>query len=148
MNLSLRRWKPGQLLLGWAAYWVGLAAVTLSPAIAATWRATHLPEGHGSVSASFDNTILSYSVIEDGVKTWVGTTPLSTAVLWVVGPPLLLWLLWLVVRKRPNASDASTIESASRVGALPEGSGPAAEWRTRRDERVHAEPERIHTPNP
>ena len=42
MELSLRRWKPGQLLLGWAAYWAGLVGVTLSPAIAATWRATHL----------------------------------------------------------------------------------------------------------
>ena len=148
MNLSLRQWKPGQLLLGWTAYWVGLAGVTLSPAIAATWRATHLPDGHGSVSASFDNTMLTYSVIEDGVKTWVGTTPLSTAMLWVVGPPLLLWLVWLFVRKRPDASPASEVGAASGVGALPEGSTPAAEWRTRSKTRVHAEPERVHTPNP
>ena len=147
MNLSLRRWKPGQLLLGWATYWVGLVGVTLSPAIAATWRATHLPEGHGSVSASFDNSMLSYSVIEDGVKTWVGTTPLSTALLWVIGPPVLLWLVWLFVRERPRAARASAIEGMSGARALPEGFDPAAEWRTRPDERLNAEPERIHTPN-
>ena len=148
MKLSLRRWKPGQLLLGWAAYWAGLVGVTLSPAIAATWRATHLPDGHGSVSASFDNTLLSYTVIEDGVKTWVGTTPLSAALLWVVGPPLLLWLVWLLVRDRPDASQRSGVEGAPAARALPEGSGPAEEWRVRRDDRVHAEPERVHTPNP
>ena len=148
MKLSLRRWKPGQLLLGWATYWAGLVGVTLSPAIAATGRATHLPDGHGSVSASFNNTVLSYSVIEDGVKTWVGTTPLSTALLWVVGPPLLLWIVWLFVRERPDASPTPAIEGPSGAGALPEGSGPAAEWRTRRDDRVPAEPERVRTPNP
>jgi len=148
MELSLRRWKPGQLLLGWAAYWAGLVGVTLSPAIAATWRATHLPEGHGSVSASFDNANLSYSVIEDGVKTWVGTTSITTALLWVVGPPLLLWLVWLIVRERPDRERRSVAGGATAPGALPEASAPADEWRVRRDDRVPAERGRVTTPNP
>ena len=148
MELSLRRWKPGQLLLGWAAYWAGLVGVTLSPAIAATWRATHLPEGHGSVSASFDNANLSYSVIEDGVKTWVGTTSITTALLWVVGPPLLLWLVWLIVRERPNREHRSLAAPVTSPGALPEGSAPAEAWRVRRDDRAPAERGRVTTPNP
>jgi hypothetical protein len=158
MKLSLRRWKPGQLLLAWATYWAGLAGVALSPAIGATWRATHLPDGHGSVSAGFDNANLTYTVIEDGVKTFVGTTSVTTALLWVVGPPLLLWLLWLFVRERPDVSQRSAIDGASAAGALPEGSGPAEEWRTRRDDRVRVapgrvepgrvEPGRVRTPNP
>src|SRR3954451_21065770 len=125
MELSLRRWKPGQLLLGWAAYWAGLVRAPLSPAIAATWRATHLPDGHGSVSASFDNANLSYTIIEDGVKTWVGTTSITTALLWVVGPPLLLWLAWVIVRERPDTGRWSVAGGASNAGALPEGSAPA-----------------------
>lgn len=148
MKLSLRRWKPGQLLLGWATYWAGLVGVTLSPAIAATWRATHLPDGHGTVSAGFDNANLTYTVIEDGVKTFIGTTPLSTALLWVVGPPLLLWIVWLFARERSDASRPAAIEGTSVAGALSEGSGPAAEWRTRREDRVRGEPERSRTPNP
>jgi hypothetical protein len=148
MDLSLRRWKPGQLLLGWAAYWAGLVGVALSPAIAATWRATHLPEGHGSVSASFDNANLSYTVIEDGVKTWVGTTSITTALLWVVGPPLLLWLVWLIVRERPDSGVPSVAGGPSVAGALREGSAPAAEWRVRRDDRSPAERGRVTTPNP
>lgn len=148
MKLSLRRWKPGQLLLGWAAYWTGLVGVTLSPAIAATWRATHLPDGHGSVSASFDNANLSYSVIEDGVKTWVGTTSITTALLWVIGPPLLLWLVWLIVRERPDRERRSVAGGAAAAGALPEGSAPAEEWRARRGDRAPAERGRVTTPNP
>jgi len=148
MELSLRRWKPGQLLLGWAAYWAGLVGVTLSPAIGATWRATHLPEGHGSVSASFNDATLSYTVIEDGVKTWVGTTSMTTALLWVVVPPLLLWLVWLIVRKRPDTGVQSVAGDPSAAGALPEGSAPAEQWRVRGDDRAPAKRGRVTTPNP
>jgi hypothetical protein len=147
MELSLRRWKPSQLLLGWAAYWAGLIGATLSPAIAATWRATHLPDGHGSVSAGFDNATLTYTVIEDGVKTWVGATSMTTALLWVVGPPLLLWLVWLIVRERPTDALRSVDGGRSGASALPGGSAPAEAWRVRRDERA-AEPGRVRTPNP
>ena len=148
MELSLRRWKPGQLLLGWAAYWAGLVGVTLSPAIGATWRATHLPEGHGSVSASFGNATLSYTVIEDGVKTWVGTTSMTTALLWVVLPPLLLWLVWLIVRRRPDSGLRSVASASPAAGALPEGSAPAEEWHVGRDDRAPADRGRVSTPNP
>src|SRR5262245_61008035 len=148
MELSLRRWKPSQLLLGWAAYWAGLVGATLSPAIAATWRATHLPDGHGSVSAGFDNATLTYTVIEDGVKTWVGATSMTTALLWVVGPPLLLWLVWLIVRERPTEALRSVDGGRSGASALPAGAAPAEEWRVRRDERAAAEPGRVRTPNP
>jgi hypothetical protein len=148
MKLSLSRWKPGQLLLGWTAYWAGLVAVTLSPAIGATWRATHLPDGHGTISAGFDNARLTYTVIEDGVKTFAGTTPMTTALLWVAGPPLLLWLAWLFVRERPDAPHGSAIGSAAGAAALGEGSQPAAEWRPPREDRLHVEPGRVRTPNP
>lgn len=148
MELSLRRWKPGQLLVGWAAYWAGLVGVTLSSAIAATWRATHLPDGHGSVSASFDNANLSYTVIEDGVKTWMGTTSITTALLWVVGPPLLLWLAWLIVRERPDSGRSSVAGGVSNAGALPESSAPAEQWRVRPDDRAPAERGRVTTPKP
>jgi hypothetical protein len=147
MELSLRRWKPTQLLLSWAAYWAGLVGATLSPAIAATWRATHLPDGHGSVSAGFNNGTLTYEVIEDGVKTWVGATSLTTAALWVVGPPLLLWLVWLIVRERPTATLRS-VDGGRSAAALSHGSARAEEWHVRRDERAPAEPGRVRTPNP
>jgi hypothetical protein len=158
MELSLRRWKPGQLLLGWATYWVGLVGATMSPGILASWRATRLPEGHGSINASFDNGTLNYTVIEDGVKTWVGTTSFTSALLWIIVPPLLLWVAWLIVRERPGRTvlAESPVPSPQspralegrEIGALPQGSEPAEEWRARQNAPVGIEPGRVRTPHP
>lgn len=144
MELSLRRWRPGQLLGSWAAYWVGLAAVTLSSAASAVWRATHLPDGHGSITIGFDNNILQLGVIEEGVKTYNATASLGAIMLWVIGPPLALWLVWLAVRKRPDKAPREL--RANDLDQLPAGTAPAAEWR--QADRVRADAERIRTPNP
>ena len=141
MKLSLRRWKPGQLLLGWGAYWVGLIGVTLGPALRASWRATRPPDGHGSIAANYDNGTLNYTVIEEGVKTFIGSLQLSTALLWLIGPPLVLWLVWLIVRDRPDAQQ-SAVTARDGVDALPAGTGPAAEWAAGRRERVPADRDR------
>ena len=98
MELSLRRWKPGQLLASWGLYWAGLSGVGLGPALLASWRATRLPDGHGTIEASFSNGTLSYTVIEEGVKTYAAATPFTTAMLLAAGPPLVLWAAWLLVR--------------------------------------------------
>lgn len=146
MELSLRRWRPGQLLASWGAYWAGLTAVGLGPAIVAGWRATRLPEGHGSIEAGFANGTLNYAVIEEGVKTFSATAQLSTAIVWVVGPPLLLWLIWLVVRRRPN--DVARVAADARRDALGAGAGPAEDLGVKKRDRVPAERERRPTPNP
>ena len=118
----------------------------MSPAIAASWRATRLPEGHGSIDAGFGDGTLHFTVLQDGVKTWAGTTSFTTALLWLIGPPLLLWLLWLIVRERPGSAPSSL--PGRDVGLLPEGSAPAAEWRSAQDSRIGAEPARVRTPHP
>ena len=146
MELSFRRWKPGQLLAGWAAYWAGLIGVTLGPAIGASWRATKLPEGHGSIEAGFTNGTVHFNVIEDGVKTFAGTTSITTALLWLALPPLVLWVAWLILRERPDARPESL--PAGGAEALPAGTGPAAEWRPRSDVRVGGDRGRVRTPNP
>jgi len=146
MELSLRRWKTGQLMLGWGAYWAGLIGIAAGPAIRATWHATQLPEGHGSVNAGINNGVLNYEVIADGVKTWAGAAPLSTVFLWLIGPPLLLWLVWLMVRERPAVPQAAL--GNADVEALPAGTAPAPEWRVKQDERVRAEGGRVRTPDP
>lgn len=138
---SLGRWKPGQLLSSWGVYWAGLVALKLGPAIREMWRVTQLPEGHGSINAGFDNGVINVSVLEDGVKTFAGSAPFSTILLWVLVPPMALWLVWLFVRVRQPVPALAASERA----ALSEGTAAAAEWRPQAD-RVPAE--RIHTPNP
>jgi hypothetical protein len=147
MQLSLRSWKPGQMLASWGVYWAGLIGVGLGPAIAAGFGATRLPEGHGSIEASVSNGTLSYAVIEDGVKTFTTTLQLSTAMLWVVGPPLLLWLVWLLVRRRRTEPEPAMPESRRRPEELGAGTWRADE-RVVGSDRAHAKQERTPTPNP
>jgi len=33
---------------------------------------------------------------------WTGSASIMSIVLWLCGPPLLLWLLWLVTRRAPT----------------------------------------------
>ena len=148
MELSMQRWRPGQLLASWAAYWAGLAGVTLGPLMPAVWRATHLPEGHGSISAGFENGVLNFTIIEDGVKTLVRSAPFGSAMMWMIIPPLALWLVWLAVRQRPQAERRSV--SGGDHDRLGVGTGPASDWRVGRNDRdrVPAEREPVRTPNP
>jgi hypothetical protein len=118
----------------------------MGPAIHAAWRATSLPDGHGSINAGFNNGTLTFEVIEEGVKTFAGSTPFTTAMLWLVGPPLALWVLWLIVRRRPEPSQAAI--AGDRAERLPAGSGPAPEWRVKQDDRLRVERDGIRTPNP
>jgi hypothetical protein len=47
-----------------------------------------------------DGTV-SANVVGTGVH-WTGSASLMSIVLWLCGPPLLLWLLWLVTRRAPT----------------------------------------------
>ena len=145
MELSIRRWRPGQLLASWATYWVGLAAAAIGPAIPVVWRATHLPEGHGNISAGFDTTTLNVTVIEDGVKTYVASASVGTMLFWIVVPPLALWLVWLAVRERPANARALRDDTHDRLAA---GAAPASDWRVPREDRVPVERKPVRTPNP
>jgi Na+/glutamate symporter len=145
MELSIRRWRPGQLLASWATYWVGLAAATLGPAASVVWRATHLPEGHGTINAGFNNSTLSFTVIEEGLKTFEASASVGTVLAWLIGPPLALWLVWLAVRERPAGARGLQANANDRLSA---GTAPASEWRVDRDDRMPVERESVRTPNP
>jgi|SRR4051812_8082180 hypothetical protein len=96
----LRRWQARHLLIAWVVYWVLLVAIGLRSALAAAARALNAPKGLGSISASVDggNFILKAS---SGTSTWSGSTSLTSMALWFAGPPLLLFLVWLVTRRAP-----------------------------------------------
>jgi hypothetical protein len=95
---SLSRWRASHLLGAWLAYWVVLFAVTLSPAIAAALRVVNTPSSHGKIDVSSDGGSLVARITGPGVS-WSGSTSLIAAALWIAGPPLLLWLAWLVTRR-------------------------------------------------
>jgi hypothetical protein len=89
------------MITAWIIYWIALFAIGLGPAIAAAWRASHGPSGQdNTITASFDNTVLSLKVVEHGATTYAGSIHLLAAALWIAGPPLVLWALWLVATRR------------------------------------------------
>ncbi|MEO8623776.1 MAG: hypothetical protein ABI625_22035 [bacterium] len=97
MNLSISRWRPRHLLTAWTVYWIALVGVTLGSAIGAILKV--LPENaKGSVSAGFGNDGLRLTVTNAGRSVWDGSVSLTAAALWVAGPPLLIWIAWLIAR--------------------------------------------------
>ncbi|HEY7566271.1 MAG TPA: hypothetical protein VH762_01760 [Gemmatimonadaceae bacterium] len=133
MLLSIRRWRPRHLLLSWLSYWLLLAGVTLGPAVAAIMRATG-PDAKGSLNASAGDKGLSLTVIADGGTTWSGTASLTSIAFWVVGPPLLLWLVWFVRRKpRDEPPTAPSGLSAPNAKALSEGEAQRVDAQRQRD---------------
>ena len=101
MAFSLSRWRAKHLLGAWAVYWLALVLVQLGSGILAALRVLNGPEGHGSISVSMNDGTFVAKVIGDGVQ-WTGSASLMSIVLWLCGPPLLLWLLWLVTRRAPT----------------------------------------------
>jgi len=99
LALSLTKWRPWHLLGAWGAYWLGLATVTLGPAILAIARVT-APNAHGSMTASMADGTLKLEVMENGATAWSGSASLWSIVAWIAVPPLLLWLLWNLQRPR------------------------------------------------
>lgn len=97
----LRRWQAKHLLIAWIVYWVLLIGISMRSGIAAAMRALNAPHGLGSLSASVDNgnVVLKASA---GTQTWTHATSVTTMAFWFAGPPLLLFLVWLVTRRAPE----------------------------------------------
>jgi len=102
MAFSLSRWKARHLLGAWLVYWIALVAVKLGAGIVAALRVMNAPETqHGSISAGMGDGAFNITISGAGVH-WAGSASVMSVVLWLCGPPLLLWLLWLVTRRAPT----------------------------------------------
>jgi hypothetical protein len=100
MAFSLSRWRAKHLLGAWAAYWIGLVVVKLGAGIVAALRVMNAANEHGTVNVGMGDGAFNASVNGNGVH-WAGSASVMSTVLWLCGPPLLLWLLWLVTRRAP-----------------------------------------------
>ena len=85
--IPLRQWRARHLFLGWTAYWVALLAAVAWRPLLEYWRITRSPTGHGSVGYTYSG------------------GPLQLA-LWIAGPPLVLFVLWLATRTRADERTA------------------------------------------
>ena len=78
--ISIRRWQARHLFAAWGLYWAGLLAVVASRPLFDYWRIVR-SGGHGTVNYTFDGEMLGPS-------------------LWIAGPPLVLFMIWLATRSR------------------------------------------------
>lgn len=111
---GLQRWKAGTLLAAWVAWWVALVGVTVGPGLLRAWRLTREAGSHGTMLASIDGSKLLLRINDAGRGSgvWSFETSLAIALAWIAGPPLVLWLLWLVSRPRRatlSAADATML---------------------------------------
>ncbi len=101
MRSPLARWKVRHLFGAWLGYWAVLAATTLAPAAVAIWKLSQLgAKGTASINAG-DGGL--HAIISTPASTlWEVSVPLTTVVLAVAGPPLVLWLCWLLAASAPS----------------------------------------------
>ena len=99
--MSFSRWRARHLLAAWTVYWIALIAFGARSAFPVIARALNAPAGHGSISASVENGMFLLKVTSRA-EVWHGAASLTSMALWFAGPPLLLFLLWLVTRRSPT----------------------------------------------
>jgi hypothetical protein len=95
MRSPLARWKVRHLFGAWLGYWAVLAAVTLTPAAIAIWKLSQAGmKGNASINAG-DGGL--HAIISTQSSTlWEATVPLTTVVLAIALPPIVLWVCWLL----------------------------------------------------
>lgn len=132
MASFLSRWRWRHLAATWVVYWAGLALATLWRPIGIARRLSTLPEGQASMSAELGNGMFSARMLEQDVTVWSGSVSVLAIVLWIAGPPLLLWLVWAMSRVRPGSAERGVessgeqpLPAASPGAALRDGIGLA-----------------------
>lgn len=113
MGFIRGRLRSALVGLSCIVYSLTVATIAFTPALAALWRITRPGAGHGNVSVAADNTLMMHiSMSSSGLPTWTGSVNIGALLLWMLGPPLLLWLAWLASGpRRPEA----TLSGASRI---------------------------------
>jgi hypothetical protein len=92
--LPIRRWRASHLFRAWLAYWILLIANVAWRPLLEYWRVTHSPDGHGSVTYAYSG------------------SPLRAA-LWIAGPPLALFVVWVATRTRELRQRPDDVRDAS-----------------------------------
>jgi len=118
MDFSIKRWGVGSLVGAWTAYWVALGAVKLAPFLKWMWDINKVPGVHGSASLQAGDGGLTLTAIREGVTVYTGVAPFTDLALWIAGPPLVLWLVWLLLR--PSRDEVDAMHAPSSYDALPD----------------------------
>lgn len=64
--------------------------------------------GHGTVTGGFGNGVFNATIVDSGKTTWAGSITAIHLALLIAGPPLILWLIWLMRASRTNNAGEPT----------------------------------------
>jgi hypothetical protein len=118
MRSPLARWKVRHLIGSWFAYWAILAAATLAPAAIAIWKVSG-SGAKGTASVNAGDGGLHAIITMPGSTLWEMSVALSTVVLAVAGPPLVLWLCWVLSASASRNSGQHSAVQLTRGDELP-----------------------------
>ena len=105
------------------AYWVGLAAFALWPPVRLFVQLRRQWPGRVALAVSDE---FGFAVRLDGRTVWHADLTGLEAAAWIVGPPLVLWLVWLVgtmLRARSRSARADRTDAVADAGGRVQG-GP------------------------
>jgi hypothetical protein len=99
MLFRLSSWRPRHLLLSWCAYWLALPVLWIAPALPTLYRMSK-PDQHGGASLAYGGEGFKFTIENAGRLVHSQTVSLTTLILAVAIPPLVLWALWLRAQRR------------------------------------------------
>jgi hypothetical protein len=117
--------------MAWIAYWIALIVWVLHTPMLLMLRARHRASPRG-ITLALDN-LLNARMTDQGVTVWSANATILELVARLVGPPLVLWLVWLVWtwrherRVRASALTARAPAESLRGAAAPLPAGAAGD---------------------
>ena len=122
MRDTLRRTSVRRLVAIWSVYWAGLAVIALGRFAVTAWRLSQTSGNRASINVNMADWVVSITAQLDGATVWSGSAAVSTIALWIVGPPLLTWLVWLSRRGASHSvPDADRPEQVAQLHEEPVG---------------------------
>ncbi|MDB4885748.1 MAG: hypothetical protein JWN79_1186 [Gemmatimonadetes bacterium] len=103
MAFSLKRLTTRGLFTAWSVYWAALLVVAGRTLVRIVGIVSSAAKGHASVTATLDDGRVRLDALLDGRMVESGSASLLALALWIAGPPLLLWLVWLLQRPPHDA---------------------------------------------
>lgn len=105
MRSTVRRIGWRLLLVAAGVYAVLATLVAFAPAIAAGWRVTRPAAGHGTISATLDQSlILRFTMSATRSSPWSGSVNLPVVAILAFGPLVILLIASFIRKRRGGAT--------------------------------------------
>jgi hypothetical protein len=106
MAFMMKRWSATGLFAAWGVWWAVLLLASAREIVRMLVVISRAPKGHSSARLNFDDGRAHLETLLDGRVVSGHSGSLLALALWIAGPPLILWLVWLAQRPaRPPVTE-------------------------------------------